>query len=405
MRTFWGTCCVVVLAGYVSCGLRPEKQNVDAGDGSSVDGDAGQIADVDSGVPDAGDIDGGVELGDGGLVNCSPAQLDALEAEIGSTLDVAAENAALSTQPAYTLIIERADGRKLIHSHGGSTATTSYRSASTSKWVAAAVILDLVDQGKLTLETKAHEVLPSFWNETTVTLRHLLSFRSGFIDEPLCMYSPTGNFDSCVESIYTKNAATALPAGSEFSYSGTHLQIAGKMAMTAASKLTWTEVFDAFKMKTGLFSHSDFSVTSTDNPLLAGGMRWTGDDYHAFLRALVKGELLKPESRAEMFANQRGSATVGSSPIISRFNEDWAYGLGNWLECPTAIGNNTYNCGQGHKNSSPGAFGAYPFIDFDHSYFGILAREGDLATFHEGLKMFRTVEALAQEWSHNQCRP
>ncbi len=405
MRIFLGICCVVALAGFVSCDLRSEKQNVDAGDGAAVDADAGQSADSDSGLADAGDVDGGSNTADGGLVNCSPSQLDALEAEIGSTLDFAAENTAISSQPAYTLIIERADGRKLIHSHAASTSTTSYKSASTSKWVAAAVILDLVDQGKLTLETKANDLLPLFWNETTVTLRHLMSFRSGFIDEPTCMYLPNADFDSCVESIYTKNGSTALPAGTEFSYSGTHLQIAGKMAMMAASKLTWTEVFDAFKAKTGLFSNSDFSVTSTDNPLLAGGMRWTGDDYHAFLRALAKGELLKTESRAEMFANQRGSATVGSSPIIMRFNEDWAYGLGNWLECPTALGNNTYNCGQGHKNSSPGAFGAYPFIDFDHSYFGILAREGEIGTFHEGLKMFRTVEALTQEWSQNQCRP
>ena len=46
-----------------------------------------------------------------------------------------------------------------------------------------------------------------------------------------------------------------------------------------------------------------------------------------------------------------------------------------------------------------------PFIDFDHSYFVILARECEIGTFLEGLKMFRTVEALTQEWSQNQCRP
>jgi len=64
---------------------------------------------------------------------------------------------------------------------------------------------------------------------------------------------------------------------------------------------------------------------------------------------------------------------------VDGFGVTCAPGLGNWLECPGAKGPNTYNCGSGHRNSSAGAYGAYPFIDFDHHYFGILARQGELA--------------------------
>ena len=56
---------------------------------------------------------------------------------------------------------------------------------------------------------------------------------------------------------------------------------------------------------------------------------------------------------------------VVGSPALNAFNQDWSYGFGNWLECPTAMGANTFDCGSGHRNSSPGAYGAYPFIDFD----------------------------------------
>src|SRR6185295_17892734 len=107
-----------------------------------------------------------------------------------------------------------------------STAATVYESASTSKLIAAVVILDLVDQGLLTLDTKAHDLLP-FWKETTVTLRHLLSFTSGFHDEPACINVAGADFETCVQTIYTKNSAVAPAAGTQFYYASTHLQIAG----------------------------------------------------------------------------------------------------------------------------------------------------------------------------------
>ena len=111
------------------------------------------------------------------------------------------------------------------------------------------------------------------------------------------------------------------------------------------------------------------------------------------------GTILSAETRAQLFANQRGSATLTTSPILLAVDEDWSYGFGNWLECPGAIGANTYNCGAGHRNSSPGAYGAYPFIDFDHDYFGMLSRQGPLGTFPEGLAIMREIEEEATEWA------
>ncbi|MFZ5471177.1 MAG: hypothetical protein ACOZIN_17280 [Myxococcota bacterium] len=83
--------------------------------------------------------------------------------------------------------------------------------------------------------------------------------------------------------------------------------------------------------------------------------------------------------------------------------EDWSYGLGNWLECPTATQPNSFNCGAGHRNSSPGAYGPYPFIDFDNQYFGILARQGSLGTYSEGARLFRTIEDTAKRWVTKSC--
>ncbi len=387
-------------AALAACGGSASESpaNPDGGAPDSA-ADGGADAAADTGADAAADSGA-----DGGLVTCSATQLEALEKKIGGVLDAASADAEITSATNFTLLVERKDGRVLRHSHGSSTENTSYESASTSKWVSAAVILDLVDQGRLSLDAKAHDLIPTFWTEDKVTLSHLLSFRSGFVDAPPCTNSKTADFSDCVNEMFTRNVATAKAPGQEFYYSNNHLQIAGLMAMNATG-LSWKAIFDAFKAKTGLFPTSNFDLPSETNPRLAGGMHWTGKEYSDFLGALKKGTLLKAETRRQMHANQRGSAKVGPSPIITAFNEDWSYGFGNWLECPLAKGKNTYNCGEGHRNSSLGDYGGYPFIDFDHDYFGILARQGKLQTAREGVAHFRTVEALVTQWANNQCSP
>jgi CubicO group peptidase (beta-lactamase class C family) len=329
---------------------------------------------------------------------CSPAQLASLEQQLATALDAAAQDPSITSEPDVTLLLESENGHGFAHSHGSSSASSSYESASTSKLVSAVVILDLVEQGVLSLESKPHDLISWWTGESAMTLRDLLSFRSGFNDEPLCINVGGASYETCVQSIYDGNLAANIAPGTQFYYASTHLQIAGLMAMTATGK-TWSQIFAAWQAKTGLFPTGVYDLPSSTNPRLAGGMHWTGEEYLALLRGLYHGTLLTPALRTELFANQRDSATVENSPLISAYNEDWAYGLGNWLECPAAIGPNTFDCGSGHRNSSPGAYGAYPFLDFDHDYIGMLARQGDLGTFREGLAVFRAVEAVATQWA------
>ncbi|VAW96261.1 hypothetical protein MNBD_GAMMA19-245, partial [hydrothermal vent metagenome] len=46
-----------------------------------------------------------------------------------------------------------------------------------------------------------------------------------------------------------------------------------------------------------------------------------------------------------------------------------------------------------------GAYGAYPFIDFENGYYGILARQGELGTFQEGIKLFESVSQKLKNWA------
>jgi hypothetical protein len=94
-------------------------------------------------MPDASTPD------DGGGTGCSAAELTTLEAEMAAALDEGITDPDISTNPNFVLLLESDGGRRFTHAHGDATPTTEYESASTSKWVTAVVILELVDRGVL----------------------------------------------------------------------------------------------------------------------------------------------------------------------------------------------------------------------------------------------------------------
>lgn len=326
----------------------------------------------------------------------------ALESEIGRKLDLVADDTSVTSVPEFTLVLETFEGHRFVYTHGDSSPDSSYESASTSKWVAAAVILNVVERGLLALDDQPSDYL-SYWaappDAPGVTLAQLLSFTSGFSQEPLCFNLPNADFADCVQRAYELNVDQAAAPGSEFDYSSTHLQVAGMMAVNATGVAGFSELFAAWQSRTGLFPSGAFDLPSATNPRLAGGMHWTANEYMQFLRGIATGELLEAPTRDAMLTNQRGGATVVGSPTLDALDQDWAYGFGNWLECPTAHGADSYDCGVAHRNSSPGAYGAYPFIDWGGRYFGMLARQGPLGTFREGDTLYQTVAEDITSWA------
>jgi CubicO group peptidase (beta-lactamase class C family) len=330
-------------------------------------------------------------------------QRAALEFEIAAAFDLAAVDPTITADPDATLLVADLDGATFVHSHGDSSPTTIYESASTSKWVTAAIILDRVDRGELGLDTTTSELL-DFWPPPGVPLRTLLSFTSGFDDEAPCINSPFADFAACVEEIYAAGAPDATAPGEAFHYSGSHLQIAGLMAMRAAGVDDWSALFTQWQADTGLFPTGAYDLPSASNPRLAGGMHWTGEEYLAFLQALGTGAILTDDIRAAMLANQRGDAIVEASPSILSWGEDWAYGFGNWLECSTATAEpGSYDCGDGERNSSAGAYGAYPMLDAEHGLVAVVARQGGLASGAEGVALYRAVAEQVEAWAALDC--
>lgn len=327
--------------------------------------------------------------------SCSISQR---EAELTAAL------AAAPSEVDFSLLLQRDDGLSYTYNRGVATPDKRFESASTSKLVSAVIILRQVEKGYLKLNDRPQDQLASWPISAAdplygITLAQLLSFTSGLTDEPLCLNAGAFNFASCVYNIGSNNAGNGITPGTQFYYSGSHLQVAGQMALRARGLSNWSDLFGEFQQQTGLFAGSAYDLPSSSNPRLAGGMHWTGKEYLAFLNALRAGQLLNSASMAEMLKDHTGSGvSIAYSPARESIGEDWHYGFGLWHECPSS----SYNCTPGSRISSPGAYGAYPFWDRAKGYVGILARQGALGTYNKGLATYRAAATQVDAWA--ACR-
>jgi CubicO group peptidase (beta-lactamase class C family) len=120
------------------------------------------------------------------------------------------------------VIYEKGYGLANVEQKIPCTTSTNFRLASVSKQFTAAAILILVSQGKLSLDdpiTKFFSEFPSYGNE--ITVRHLLSHRSGLIDyEDVIPEGTTIQLtDRNVLNLVRQQNKTYFPPGSDFRYS------------------------------------------------------------------------------------------------------------------------------------------------------------------------------------------
>jgi len=248
--------------------------------------------------------------------------------------------------------------------------------ASASKMVAGLTLLRLVDQGFLTLDSTTGAVLGWTGPQAGITLRQLLSFTSGLPPEAPCTVQVAIDLADCADQI-SRLDLLASP-GTRFDYGSTHLQVAARMAEVVTGQ-SWNGVFTTqLKMPLGLGSEMTFytaprQAIGTRNPLVAGGLRATMDEYARVLRleferGTYQGNVL---IGADLFTTQASepypAAAIGNSPF-EKIGIDYHYGLAAWLECPPPA----MNCA---VLSSPGAFGFTPWVDRDGGYDAILAME------------------------------
>lgn len=259
------------------------------------------------------------------------------------------------------------DGKVQMQNYYGTySGGTRVPIASASKWLSALVIARLVEKGQLQWQDTIGEWMPNAPSDKHgITLNQLFSHTSGLPGNETtnCLSNRFISLDNCANQIL--NLPLESVPGSSFSYGGNSMQVAGRLAEIASGK-NWNQLFyDELVVPLGLVG-TDFATASTQdgyvwvgNPRIAGGVRSTLADYARVLDMLLAGGMtgtqsfLSPDIIAYMAYNQAAGKIVISTPSPETFG----YGIGQWVEAQDSRGTTT-------RVSSPGAFGATPWVDW-----------------------------------------
>lgn len=301
-------------------------------------------------------------------------------------VDAAAATAYGTYGVAMGLAVYEASGTKVFERmYGDFSADRRVAIASASKLVSGVTLFRLVDAGYLSLDSTTAQILGWTGTKGEITLRHLLSFTSGLEPEHACTYQPNMTLQECVDEIGQRELLG--PPGSRFDYGSTHLHVAALMAEVTVGS-DWNDIFDQ-QLRMPLQLAPEFAYYSAPrqavdprpiNPLLAGGMRASMNDYERVLHFVFdKGrwqgsQLMAPEIFDTQTIAPYPNAVIGSSPSVANLR----YGLTAWLECATPATGCT-------SISSPGLFGFTPWLDRSAGYYAILGMELDELQSQRGI--------------------
>jgi D-alanyl-D-alanine carboxypeptidase len=218
-----------------------------------------------------------------------------------------------------------ADGEVRQTCYGKGTGSSLYCVGSVSKSFVAALALILQQEGSIRLDDPVGKYLPalSLWDKDRVTLRDLLSMRSGVADYTTD-FAPADYFKDYApdELIHMGIRNSALLERGDFRYSNTNILIAKEMIEAATGKECETLIREKILVPCGLKDtffadeksriHSriihgysdtlqdgrmDFTGATTSWSGLACGMYSTASDIAKWADALIRGHFLSEASK------------------------------------------------------------------------------------------------------------
>jgi CubicO group peptidase (beta-lactamase class C family) len=239
--------------------------------------------------------------------------------------------------------------------------------ASCSKWLTAALVMQFVDEGKLSLDDKVVKYIPEFekYFKNYITIRQCLSHTTGIADDDkfLKRLLARKKFASLEEEVNEMASRDIRAnAGTDFWYGNVGLNIAGRVLEVISKKKF--EVLIKLKLLNPLgMRKTTFNTLDGTPPNPSGGAISTADDYMKFLVMLLnKGkyngvQVLSEESVTEMMKVQNKPEQIKYAPKAA---EGFNYASGSW-----AI---EEKGGVATTLASPGLFGTWPMIDFCRGY-------------------------------------
>ncbi|WP_225833706.1 serine hydrolase [Streptomyces sp. NK08204] len=241
-------------------------------------------------------------------------------------------------------VADRAAGRAI-------TTGDRFRVGSVTKTFSAVVLLQLADEHRLDLDAPVNRYLPGLLPDDRITVRHLLSHRSGLYDytDDLFAHSVSG-FQAVRGKVFTYRQLVALSLmkprtnapGAAYAYSNTNFVVAGMLIekLTGQSVRTAYEdrIFKPLQLRDTFYVHPEAGIPGryargyltpdrSGAPLVdataqtvswaqsAGAIISSARDLNTFYSALLSGRLLSP-------------ARLAAMEHWTRVNSTTAYGLG-----------------------------------------------------------------------------
>ena len=273
--------------------------------------------------------------------------------------------------------------------------------ASCSKWLTAALVMQFVDEGKLSLDDKIIKWLPDYekYFKSYITIRHCLSHMTGISDESnfFKRILQRKKFTSLEEEVnsFAARDIRANP-GTDFWYGNVGLNIAGRILEIISKRrfdvLIKSKLFNPMGMRKTTFSTLDGSPL---NP--SGGAMSTADDYMKFMVMLLnKGkyngvQILSEKAVNEMMKVQNKPEQIRYAPKAA---QGYLYASGSWVA--------EQKEGIATCLASPGLFGTWPMIDFCRGYAYIVFVKNLLG--EEKANEHEAIKKIIDEQIPSNCR-
>ncbi len=264
--------------------------------------------------------------------------------------------------------------------------------ASASKWVAAALIMIFVDEGRFSLDQPiALRMATGLPDAGQITLRQILSFTTGQGGiESLADLSQPADISLAESAALLLSRPLEDRPGMVFRYGSGAMQIAGALVEQVTGE-RWEDTFqERLAGPLGMTDsrwihplHPNLDPDAVTNPILQGGLITTAADYGRFLTMLADNgvyggsRILSERAVNEMETLQTADAELAYGSIPRAKGWEWqikgpdrrqrlpaGYALGSWCELADQAG----RC---LMVSSPGALGAWPWIDRESGIYGI----------------------------------
>jgi len=213
-----------------------------------------------------------------------------------------------------------------------------FRAGSVTKVFTEVVAMQLVAEGTLDLDASVNHYLPRLLPDDAITVRHLMSHRSGLYDYPNDMFADTvPGFEAVRNRTFSYRELIGLSTdqplsfdpGDYFEYSNTNFVVLGALIEKLTGQGIRSEyerrIFTPLALRNTSYVHPDTAISGPhahgyltpddpDEPLddateqtaswaqTAGAVISDGADLNRFLSALVTGKLVRADLLAQMEA-------------------------------------------------------------------------------------------------------